>query len=131
LALTIDSQLRLRELYAYLDRCRAVLDGMGKDLSLIESDPGNLDIRRRCTERMKDFCVDADAWGFDALYEIAWRLQMVLLNARGGPDSGVYRDALRRSLGMLSSLLDQCESDFRRRLAVADMLESLDQILRE
>ncbi len=126
--LTIDSQLRLRALYEFIDAGRASLDGINADLSLHS---GASECLRRSAERLKTLCIDADSWGFDALYEIAWRLQMLLLDCSRRPRGDDSRDVIQRAMGLLSSLLEQCESDFRRRLAVAEVLENMDQVLGE
>jgi len=131
LVLTMESQLRLRSLHDYVDGCRATLDEIHADLSFFESHSGDPECLRRSAERLKTFCLDADSWGFDALYEIAWRLQILMLDSGSRTKGGDYWDLLHRGLAILSSLLEQCESDFRRRLAVADMLENLDQALHQ
>jgi hypothetical protein len=117
--ISVEAQLRLRSLYEYLDFCRQTLDEIPQDIA-------STDILR-ATERLERFCIEADSWGFDALYEIGLGLQMLLLNAGGRVHSHSFRDALRRGLSTLSALLEQCENDFRRRLATADTLDAISQ----
>jgi hypothetical protein len=130
LVLTMESQLQLRSLYEYLDSSRAILDQIQGDVSFFESHPSAPECLQRAAGRLKGFCMDANSWGFDALYEIASRLQMLLMRCGSQLRWDNHRNVLYRGLAMLSSLLGQCESEFRRRLAVADMLETLDQAIR-
>jgi hypothetical protein len=130
LVLPIESQLQLRALYEYLDGCKATLNQIDADVSLYESHPGAPEFLQRAAGRLKGFCMDAESWGFDALYEIALRLQTLLLRSSSALVWDNHRYLLYKGLAMLSSLLGQCEHDFRRKLAVADMLETLDQAVR-
>lgn len=127
LVLSMESQLRLRSLYEYVDGCRATLDAIRADLSLFESKSGSPEPLHRAAQRLGSFCMEADSWGFDSLHEIALRLQMLLLESGNRASGGNYWDVLHRGLAMLSALLEQCEGDFRRKLEIADMLECLDQ----
>lgn len=129
LVLSMESQLRLRALYEFLDGCRLVLDAIRADLSLFDPQSGNLEPLRRAARRLGGFSLEADSWGFDTIYEIASRLQILLMESGGRPGGGFW-NSVRAALDLLSRLLDQCESDYRRRLEVADMLECLDQAAR-
>jgi hypothetical protein len=117
--MSIESQLKLRSLYEYLDFCRQALDEIQRDI-----------VSRhlpQASERLEKFCVEADSWGFDALYEIALSLQVLLLNASGHIQGNGISEALRRGLEMLSALLEQCERDFCYRLATADTLDCINE----
>ncbi len=125
--LSFESQLKLRSLYGYVDSCRLALDEIHRDLSLDRSGPDVLMNLQGASERLERFCIEADSWGFNALYEIALGLQMLVLNLGIRVQSSGFRELLQRGLSMLAALLDQCERDFCWRLAIADMLESIDQ----
>ena len=128
--LTVESQLKLRELYEYLEISRAILAEIQTDLSLLESNPEDPVNLQRASERLESFCIEADSWGFNSLYEIGLGLQMLLINSGNHIQSDAVWDTLNRGLAMLSALLEQCEEDFRWRLAIADMLDSINQVSR-
>jgi hypothetical protein len=126
--LSIESQLKLRELYEYLEISRTILVEIQTDLSLLESNPEDPVNLQRASERLESFCIEADSWGFNSLYEIGLGLQMLLINSGNHIQSDAVWDTLNRGLAMLSALLEQCEEDFRWRLAIADMLDSINQV---
>jgi len=115
--LSIESQLKLRSLYQFVDFCRGILDEVRQDTDLMQM--------QVAAEKLERLCVEADSWGFNALYEIASSLQLMLMNAGERAPNAGFPDALHRGLRMLSALLDQCESDFRWRLATADTLDCI------
>ncbi len=115
--LTLELQLKLRSLYQFVDFCRELLEEVQRDSAAEQW--------QRASDKLEQLCVEADSWGFSALYEIAQGLRMMLMNAGERAASAGFRDALRRGLKMLSALLDQCESDFSWRLATADVLDCI------
>jgi hypothetical protein len=130
LALSVESQLKLRELYQYLDICRTILGEIRADLSLVETNPEDTSPLQRASELLEGFCFEADSWGFNSLYEIGLGLQMMLINLGGRIITDGFWNTLNRGIALLSALLDQCETDFRWRLAIADMLDSINQVAR-
>ena len=126
--LSIESQLKLRELFEFIDTSRAVLNDIRRDLSLFPSISGDSCNLQTISVQLGHFCTEADNWGFDALYQVGSRLQVALLNCSGRLQEDILWNTLNRALAMLSALLEECESDFRWRLAIADMLDSLDQL---
>lgn len=126
--LSIESQLKLRELYEFIDTSRTALNDIRRDLSFFLSTSGDSCNLQKISARLGHFCTEADNWGFDALYQVGLCLQMALLNCSGRLHEDILWNTLNRALAMLSTLLEQCESDFRRRLAIADTLDSLDQL---
>lgn len=116
-ALSLESQMRLRELYSYVDNCRAMLDEISTELAW-----GRMD---RVPEKLERFCFEADGWGFDALYKVAAGLHSLVVD-HGARKEGI-QEALDRGLEMLSALIEQCGCDFQWRLAVADVLECFDR----
>jgi hypothetical protein len=126
--LSIESQLKLREFYGYQENSRTVLDAIRSELSSLESDPKNQAYLKRVSDRLEEFCLEADSWGFNSLYEIASGLQILLIDSGGRLHEDPYWRALYKGLALLSSLLDQCESDYRWTLAVAEMLDNFSQV---
>jgi hypothetical protein len=126
--LSIESQLKLRELYEFIETSRAALNDIRKDLAFFPSGPEDSGSLQKISQRLGRFCTDADSWGFDAMYEIGMRLHELLLNCGSRLREDVFWNTLNRALSMLSALLEQCENDFRWRLAIADALDSLDQL---
>lgn len=124
--LSMESQLRLRALYECIDGGRADLDAIRADLSLFDPQTGNLEPLRRAARRLGGFSLEADSWGFDSLYDVASRLQILLMEFGGRPGVGFW-NSVKGALDMMARILDQCESDYRLRLEVADMLERLDE----
>ena len=126
--LSIESQLKLRELYAFIDTSRTALNDIRRDLSLFSSTSEDSCNLQKISAQLGHFCTEADNWGFDALYQVGLRLQMALLNCSSRLQEDILWNTLNRALAMLSALLEQCENDIRWRLAIADMLDSLDQL---
>ena len=126
--LSIESQLKLRELYDFIDSSRAALNDIRRDISFFPSSSEESCNLQNISAQLGHFCTEADNWGFDALYQVGLSLQMALFNCDGRFHEDILWNTLNRALAMLSTLLEQCEIDFRRQLAVADMLDSLDQL---
>lgn len=128
LTLSIESQIRLKALYDYVDACRTALDDIKTDFSLLEPNPG-CPASLRVSERLQKFCMEADSWDFDSLCEISRALQMLVIESRGGRVWGDdFWKALNDGLVTLSALLEKCESEFRWRLATADTLDRINRI---
>ncbi len=130
LMLSVESQLKLKELYQYVDICRTILGEIQADLSLYETNPEDASPLHRAAELLESFCFEADSWGFNSLYEVGLGLQMLLINPGNRVYSDAFWDTIDRGLALLSALLEQCEADFRWRLAIADMLDSINQVAR-
>ena len=132
--LSFESQLKLRSLHQYIDDCRIALSEIRADLSLDGFTAEGAVNRpfgfQRASERLGKLCMETDNWGFDALYEVALRLQMLLMNGSGRIRSGEFCEILHRGLTLLSALLDECERDFCFRLAASDLFDSLDEAAR-
>jgi len=128
--LSVESQLKLRELYEYVEIGRIILGQIQADLSLLKSNPEDSANVQKASERLESFCIEADSWGFNSLYEVGLGIQMLLFNSGSQVRNDTFWDTLNRGLAMLSALLEQCEIDFRWRLAIADVLDSISQISR-
>ena len=120
-------QLKLKPLYEYLDSCHLTLGQIRSDFSEYYANPANVACLKRAAERLGEFCIDADSWGFDALYEVAQGVQMLLLNSGERPPGENFREALNRGLNLLFVLLQRCEGDFQLRLAIGETLEYMKQ----
>lgn len=118
LSLSIGSQIEMREFYLYLESCRSTLREIGADVAA-----GPLP---RIAERLEIFGFEADTWGFNPLHKVALGLQVYIQNCGQSARDESVQTNLFRGLTLLSALLDQCELEFAWRLAVADMVESLD-----
>lgn len=130
LVLSIESQLKLRALYEYVEASRTALNDIRMDLSLLESNPVCYEHLKGASERFGSFCIEAASWGFDSLYEISLGMQTLLIDSGDRVQSDDFWKALHRGLTMLSALLDQCEGDFRQRLAISDLLDSINHAAR-
>ena len=126
--LSIESQLKLRELYEFIDTSRAALNDIRRVLSFFPSTSEDSRTLQKISAQLGHFCTEADSWGFDALYQVGFRLQTALLNCSGRLHEDILWNTLNRALAMLITLLEQCEGDFRWRLAIADMHDSLYQL---
>jgi HPt (histidine-containing phosphotransfer) domain-containing protein len=116
---SVVSQLKLRALYEYLDFCQDMIETIQQDIASADM--------QSATRHLERFCIEADSWGFNSLYEIGSSLQMTLLNADEKIWNSSFRDALRRGLTMLLSLLEECEREFCSRLATADTLDAISE----
>jgi hypothetical protein len=129
-SLSVESQLKLREFYNYLDICRTILGEIQANISHFETNPGDTSTLQRASELLESFCFEADSWGFNSLYEIGLGLQMLLINPGNRIHTGDFWGTLNSGIALLSALLDQCETDFRWRLAIADMLDHINRVAR-
>jgi hypothetical protein len=127
LTFSIESQIRMKALYDYVDACRTALDDIKTDFSLLEPNPGCL-ASLRVSERLQKFCMEADSWDFDSLCEISRALQLLVIESRGRMWGDDFWKALNVGLTTLSALLEKCECEFRGRLAVADTLDRINRI---
>lgn len=127
-ALSLEEQITLRELFAYVDFSKEILDEIRRYLALFEANPEDHEVLRRASARLEKFCLEADSWGFSSLYQIGMGLQVLLLDSAGRLHEKTFLNAVKNTLEMLAALLDQCESEYRWRLAVADTLDYLEQL---
>jgi hypothetical protein len=123
-ALSVESQIKLLAVHEYAGNSRSILNEIHEHLSFIECNPDGPINLQKASEKLGKLCIEADSWGFSSLNEVAQGLQMFLLNSAGGITNKNFQETIDRGLAMLSALLECCEPDFRRRLAVADTLES-------
>jgi hypothetical protein len=120
-------QRRLKPLYEYLDSCHATLGQIRSDLSEYYANPASGDCLRRAAARLGEFCIDADSWDFDAIYDVAQGVQTLLLNSAEQFAAEDFGEALNRGLNLLSVLLQRCQGDFQLKLAVDETLKFMKQ----
>ncbi len=94
-------------------------------------DPSNPVILSKAAKRLGRFCQDADSWGFHSLDDVALGLQKLLLESFDRAVSIRLWMVLERGLNLLLDLVDSLEDDFRKGLAVKDVLESMNDAGRE
>ena len=123
-----ESQIQLKYLREYVGQCRSVLDEINTDLSRLIEDPEDRGHISETVARLCRFCMEANSRGQVSLYQVAFELQKTLLHAGGCGGRAGFWEAIHRSLFILAALVEQCEIDFRRRLAVQDAIEGLRQI---
>jgi hypothetical protein len=124
IALSVESQLKLLAVREYEGNSRSILNEIHGYLSFVESNPDGPINLQKASEKLGKFCIEADSWGFSSLCEVAQGLQMFLLNSGDRTKNKSFQETIDRSLAMLSALLECCEPDYRRRLAIEDTLES-------
>jgi hypothetical protein len=123
--LSVESQLKLLAFREYADTSRNLLNEIHEYLAFVESNPESAANLQKASERLGKFCIEADSWGFNPLYEVAQGLQFFLMNSGSRLKNKGCRETLNRSFAMLTALLERSESDFRWRLAVGETLGSL------
>lgn len=103
------------------------MDQLRADFTVSQSNPGDPSRLQRAAKKLAGFCNDTDGWGFDRLYRVAFGLQTLMVNSFNRVHNDVFWEILRQGLTMLSALLNQCESEYRQRIAIDDLLESFDR----
>ena len=123
----MDSQLELRTFRDCLDEWENLISGIRSEINDLRAFPRDRQKLRRIAARLGKICLEADAWGFDDLHHIALRTQQLVSDLRLGTLPWDHRilDYLQDALAMLSSILPQCEKEFRRRLSTSNMLRLL------
>ncbi len=129
--LSLRSQQELKLLGEYVDHCRLMLNDIHTDLIQLRMDPSNPVILSKAAKRLGRFCQDADSWGFHSLDDVALGLQKLLLESFDRAVSIRLWMVLERGLNLLLDLVDSLEDDFRKGLAVKDVLESMNDAGRE
>jgi len=71
------------------------------------------------------FCLEADSWGFQSLYDVAFTLQTALIDSGSRDWNNGMREAFDRGLDTLSALVERCETDVRWDYALNETLERL------
>ena len=123
--LPIDSQKR--SLLQYIENGRATLREIREDFYLSQSKPDDTTCMQRAARRLALFSADTDEWGFDLIYKVAFGLQVLLVHSFNKTHDDCFWEILNQGLELLSSLLNQCEYDYRQRITVTDVLESFER----
>jgi hypothetical protein len=125
-AVSIESQLKLRSLYEFVDAGQATLKEIRAHLSLFKSNPGDSASLKRAFMQLNRLCIEVDSWGFDELYKVAHALQRLLMDSEHRTYGRPFWEAFFGGLDMLSALLEQCESNFRWGVAIDEQLACLE-----
>ncbi len=121
----LEEQLAKRSLHEYLDNGLAILSEYRAELMQMGSNPTDPVQLKQIIAKLGKFCLDSDSWGFEDVYHVAKQLHYMTLEI---VQSGHLRNATARQLAaagldLLESLLNQCEHDYDRRIAVASFLQ--------
>ncbi len=119
---------KLAELTGYLQRCAVILQDIRLELCVSETGVRSDESLQRVCRLLSHLSVDADGWGFDSLCEVASGLQNVLWAYRNNNWNIRSAEVVEEALAMISTILGQCEEEYRQRLAVAHLLDSFDQV---
>ena len=125
-AVSVESQLKLRSLYEFVDAGQTALKEIRADLTVFKADPDESARFKGAFERLNRFCLEVDSWGFDEPYRVAHALQRLLMDSEHRTYGRPFWEAFFCGLDMLSALLEQCESNFRWGSAIDDMLARLE-----
>jgi len=124
-ALPFQFQLQLKSLREYADSCRSALNSIQRDFESFKLDPDNLSILSGMAKQLGCFCLEADSWGFQSLYDVAFTLQTALIDSGSRDWNNGMREAFDRGLDTLSALVERCETDVRWDYALNETLERL------
>jgi hypothetical protein len=123
---SLDSQLKLKALYSYIDACDGIIQEMRTDIGLLKGHADDHEILKRVTEKLGKICLDADGWGFEELYRVAFDMQHQLIILDSGKQEWSNRATaiLDQKLTMMSKMLRECENDYHKRLAISGLLNT-------
>jgi hypothetical protein len=124
-----DSQLELSSLQIYVDSCQEAVRDIRLAIEFLGGEASDHEILQRIVKKLGKFCLDADGWQFDDLYQIAFAIQTQLADLELGIKTwdSVLAKTIDEGLNLLSVLLKQCESDYRHQRSVSDWLVQLSQ----
>ena len=122
--LSLQSKLQLQSVSEHLDWNHSALESIRAEIDNLRKDPGNREILKRLARHLSAFSMEADSWGFDAQTRVAHGMHQLILTSGSRGSTRVRADLLEEGLCMLSVLTADCEYEFRRRLAIADLLDS-------
>ena len=105
------TQKQLRVLREYADYCRTALDEIREDLNRCEMDSGDSALLYETAKKLGRFCMDADSWGFDSLYDTGLDLQTILLKSGDQVLDESFWRSINDGLTMLSVLVEKYEAD--------------------
>lgn len=124
---SFESQVQIRSLREYVSQSREILDQIRTGVAGLEKNRENPEILLKITALLGRFHLEANSWGLHDLYDVAFALQKTLLESCGSEKYPSFWNAVYKGLAMMSTLLEQCESDLRRKFEIADVLERLYQ----
>lgn len=118
------SQIRMRALYEYVDASIESLQEIRARLDPSQAGPKPKEAVAWAIARLGRICLDADNWGHDEFYRLAAGLQRALMESGGAVWTGSFAFLVEKALRMLSALVSEWDQDFRRTLAISDLLDS-------
>jgi hypothetical protein len=84
-------------------------------------------------EQLGKLCQQSDSWSFEDLHKLAWAMQLLVLDLVAGfrrPAQAVAQ-VLRDALALTLNRLSECETRYRQRLALDDMISALYRVGKE
>lgn len=109
--LSFYTQKQLRVLREHADYCRTVLAEIREDLNRCEMDSGDSTLLYNTAKKLGRFCLDADSWGFDSLYDTGLALQTILLKSGERVRDESFWRSVNNGLTMLSILVEKHENE--------------------
>ena len=128
--LSAASQARLDSLRNCLKSCFEELTEIRKELATVEFSEDHSIVFQKISEHLRSFCLEADSWGFESLYSLAFSLQTLLMNYSDRTDRDAFWEALNRGLSLIAVLLNQSQQDYRNRLETAELVDRIQDIRR-
>lgn len=123
-----ESQIQLNYLREYMGECRSVLYEIKADLWRFKKGIEGSELLFETVAKLCRFCREANVRGFSCLYQVAFELQKTLLYYGNCRNRVGFWETIQKSLVVLAALVEECEIDFRKRLAVQDAIERLRQV---
>lgn len=130
-ALPFQLQLQLKSLREYVNDCRSTLNDIHNDFEHFKMDPDNPFLLSGISKQLGRFCLEADSWEFHSLYNVAFALQMMILQYGGRNWSHRLCEAFDVGLDTLLDLIERCETDLRWEVALNETFECLSHAGRE
>ncbi len=123
------NQLDLSSLSKFVSAGETSLADLRAEISRLKEQTFQPGVLRDLAGRFGRLSHDADVWSFDQLYRLGFQVQVSLLDlASSGLNSRQgFVQVLEEVTSVISSLLSECEKDYRHRIQVFQLLESISQ----
>ncbi len=120
----------LHSLHDYVLECEDSLNEIRASIECLAPDAAEPAVLRRIAARLGKICMDADGWGFNRIYRLSQAIQTLVFDVYTGNRGWTAQVAqgVQRGLAILSSILRECENNFRLTLEMAEFLEALPQL---
>jgi len=122
-------QLDLSSLTNFVAAGERALAELRLEISCLKAGTYHSGILRDLAGRFGRLSRDADVWNFDHLYRIGFQVQLSLLYLASSRSQSRQEliQVLEEATQVISSLLTECEKDYRQRIQVSHLLVSLSQ----